>query len=368
MKVIYVITRSDVIGGASVHILDLAKGVQNIGHEVVILAGGDGILFVRAADAGLECISIKNLARNLNPINDMRSFFDLRKIFKKYKPDLVHAHSSKAGLLGRLAARSLNIPVIFTAHGWAFTEGVGKLKRTIYKYVEKIAANFSSAIITVSDYDRHLALSSEVGNQKLITTVHNGIPNDVTINGDRKSKTHLCKLIMVARFDYQKNHHDLFYALANITEYDWSFDLVGDGPLLNEMKLLSERLKINDKVNFVGASSNVSKFLSEADIFVLISNWEGLPLTILEAMRSSLPVIASNVGGVEESVINNKNGFLIERGDIDELSSCLKKLIKSPDIRKSMGEYSRGLYEESFTFEHMLESTLDVYNQVLEIS
>jgi len=355
------------MGGASVHLLDLASGMQNAGHDVIVLAGGSGILFDKAAGLGIKCQSVTYLKRKISPVEDVKCFFSLRDIFNANKPDMIHVHSSKAGILGRLAAKSLGIPVIFTAHGWAFTEGTPKSTRLIYCYVERFAAYLCTAIITVSDYDRCLALSYGIGNEQLITTVHNGMPDILSTKISKENESSSCKLVMVARFDFPKNHHDLLYALANIIDCDWSLDLIGDGPLFDDVKLLAEKLNINQRINFVGASNKVSEYLSTADVFVLISNWEGLPLTILEAMRAGLPVVASDVGGVAECVVLQKTGFLIDRGDIKALALSLEQLINSPNLRKSMGENSRILFETSFTFNHMFNDTLNIYKRALSI-
>jgi glycosyltransferase involved in cell wall biosynthesis len=170
---------------------------------------------------------------------------------------------------------------------------------------------------------------------------------------------------MVARFDSPKNHCDLLNALANIPRHNWELDLVGDGPLFSDIKRLAKKLNIHNKINFVGYTSNVKSFLLDADVFVLISNWEGLPLTILEAMSARLPIVASNVGGVSECVTEHKNGFLIESEDISKLTLSLNKLIESPELRRHLGKKSREKYENSFTFERMLKDTICVYNRAL---
>ena len=353
------------MGGASIHVLDLASGMQSQGHDVTILVGGNGILFDIASAAGVKCVHVEHLKREISLVSDLRCFFYLRKILRESKPDLLHVHSSKAGFLGRFAAKSLNIPVVFTAHGWAFTEGVSIISQFFYKNLERLAAYSSSAIITVSNYDRDLALDCNIGNSNLITAVHNGVPDIPDVRQSKKYTKNNCKFLMVARFDDQKNHCDLLNALANIPRHNWELDLVGDGPLFSDIKRLAHRLDIHNKINFVGYTSNVKRFLLDADVFVLISNWEGLPLTILEAMSARLPIVASNVGGVSECVIEHENGFLIEREDVSKLTLSLNKLIESKEFRKHMGNKSREKYENFFAFERMLTDTICVYNQIL---
>lgn len=364
MKITYVITRSDVIGGASVHLLDLALGAKNIGHEVTVYVGGNGIFVEKAANVGLNCVSLLHMRREISLWNDLLGFFELRKKLKKNKPDLIHLHSSKAGILGRLAAKSLGIPTIFTAHGWAFTEGVSLKRRKLYLFIERFMAKFTDKIITVSEYDRQLALNSRVGNEILISTVHNGMPDLPKVQRKNSSKS-LIKLIMVARFDTPKDHLLLINALSQLEKKNWSLELVGDGPLLEQAVKHVECLGLAQHVTFSGACNDVAKRLEQADVFLLISNWEGLPLTILEAMRAGLPVIASNVGGVSEAVIDKQTGFLVPRADVDALTQAIQEIIISEELRLLLGEAGRKKFDEEFLFDSMLTKTLNIYQQVI---
>lgn len=365
MNILYVITRSDVIGGASVHLLDLALGVQNLGHDVVLYVGGDGIFVDKARSLGLTCIELKYMRRNINPFYDLLSFIELRKIFKIMRPDLVHLHSSKAGILGRLAASNACIPSIFTAHGWAFTDGVSPLKRFLYIAIERFMAKFSDKIITVSEYDRKLALDLKVGCENLITTVLNGMPNVIYLP---KSYTNsrVIKLIMVARFDAQKAQLLLIDALAKINNKNWLLEFVGDGPLKEEAISHTIECGLEKHISFSGACNDVSNRLDNSDVFLLVSNWEGLPLTILEAMRSGLPVIASDVGGVKEAVVDGLTGLLVERGNQLALAQAIQKLMDSSELWLSFGIAGRNRFEQVFLYDFMLNKTLDIYQQVVK--
>ena len=142
LKIAYVITRSDVMGGASVHLLDLAAGMMRAGHQVIIFVGGTGVVIERATEMGIRCVSLKYLVREIRPFIDVCCFFELFSHLKRYKPDIVHLHSSKAGIVGRLVSKCLRVPSVFTAHGWAFTEGVSKNKRIFYLFVERYLSHF----------------------------------------------------------------------------------------------------------------------------------------------------------------------------------------------------------------------------------
>ncbi len=301
MRIAYVITQSDSIGGASIHVRDLAQYFKEQGNQVCVLVGGNGTFISHLEERGIPYISIPNMVRPISPVNDILAYREIRKALSELKPDIVTTHSSKAGVLGRLAAKSLGIPVIFTAHGWAFTEGVSETKRFLYKHIERSMSRFSDKIITVSEYDRQLALQEKVAPEEKMVTIHNGMP-DISPELYADPGAEPPRIIMVARFDSQKDHATLLRALSGLKHLSWNLELVGDGPLLEETKKLASDLGIAKRVNFTGATNDVPERLSKSQIFVLSTNWEGLPLTIIEAMRAGLPVIASNVGGCSEAV------------------------------------------------------------------
>lgn len=276
-------------------------------------------------------------------------------------------HSSKAGILGRLAARSLSLPVIFTVHGWAFTEGVSAKRRFFYMWVEKTMSRFSSKIITVSNYDRNLAINNSVADPDRMITVHNGMPETLD-HAVLDLDSPVLKLIMVARFEKPKNQSSLLRALAVIKSESWTLELVGDGPELQQNIDLAAELQIQDRIIFSGACTDIALRLASSDIFILASDWEGLPLTILEAMRAGLPVIASNVGGVSEAVMNDVTGILVERGDVSGLTMAISRLIASQETRMQMGVEARTKFDKEFTFKIMLTKTLNIYHSVLDDS
>lgn len=358
----YVITRSDVMGGASVHLLDLANGMQQAGHQVTILVGGSGIVNDKAKALGLRCHSVPELVRPIHPIYDLRCFFALKRWFKKLRPDIIHLHSSKAGLIGRLAAAGFDIPVVFTAHGWSFTEGVSALSSLLYSKLERWVSPLTDKIITVSDYDRQRALKLLVASAQKMQTIHNGMPTLAAATQQRS--WHGGRIMMVARFEQPKDHLLLLQAAA-LLQGPFYLQLVGDGPLMAEAKLAAAQLKLNDKVEFCGSRNDVAALLQQADIFVLASRWEGLPLTILEAMRAALPVVASNVGGVAEAVVDGETGFCISHGEAQLFASALQQLLDSPELALQFGQAGQQRFLQQFTFEKMLGQTQALYQTLL---
>jgi glycosyltransferase involved in cell wall biosynthesis len=170
---------------------------------------------------------------------------------------------------------------------------------------------------------------------------------------------------MVARFGAQKDHPTLFRALAGLQSHSWELDLIGDGPLRGEMESLAAGLGLGARVRFRGQRSDVDQILADAQVSLLATNWEGFPLSILEAMRAGLPVVASSVGGIDESVRDEENGYLVPRGDVDLLRDRIERLLASPDLRARMGISGRNRFEQEFTLDHSVNRTLAVYRDVL---
>jgi glycosyltransferase involved in cell wall biosynthesis len=283
-------------------------------------------------------------------------------LLKRLRPHLVHAHSSKAGFLGRLAARALGVKSVYTAHGWAFTEGVPEGRRRLALAMERFAGRLGDRVIAVSHHDRDLALRHRVVPSERLKVIWNGVP-DTPLRA--RPEAHPPRLVMVARFAPQKDHALLLRALAGLKELPWTLDLVGEGPLLPQARALAQALGLAERVRFLGARRDVAEVLAGAQVFALATRWEGLPLSVLEAMRSGLPVVATDVGGVKEAVVEGETGFLVGRGDEAGFRERLARLLQNPRLRASLGEVGRKRYEEAFTLERMLRETWRLYEEIL---
>jgi glycosyltransferase involved in cell wall biosynthesis len=366
MKIGYLITRSDTVGGAHVHVLDLAVRAQAEGHDVEVWVGGDGPYATLLRNADLKVRNLSHLTRPIKLSADVVAVLEIYRLIKEFDPDLIHTHSVKAGLLGRVAARLVNKPSVFTAHGWAFTEGIPERSRKLAGFLEQCAAKISDSIICVSEFDRGLALKFGVGDDLILSRIHNGVP-DVPFNLRAiGSRGRSIKIVSVARLDAPKDHALLIDALATIKDLPWELELIGDGPLTESVQAKVAAIGIADRVIFSGLCNDVPRRLAGADLFVLVSGFEGFPLSILEAMRAKLPVIASNVGGVSESVMEGVTGFLVPKGEKGPLADRLRLLLGDRDLRLRLGEQGRALYERDFSFEVMFSRTFDVYRNVLK--
>ena len=363
MKIAYLITRADPIGGAQIHVRDLALAARDHGHNPSLITSGRGPLVDGFRQAGIPVVLLRHLTAPIRPWQDVQALGEIRRALTEVQPELVAAQSSKAGLLGRLVARSLRIPVVFTVHGWAFTPGVPGSRAAVYRRLERMAGPLASRLITVSEFDRRLALEASIAAPDRIVTVHNGMPDVApALRADPAGSPP--RIVMVARFEPQKDHATLVQALGGLRDLAWSLDLIGEGPGMAAMQALARQLGIAERIRFLGQRMDVHRLLADAQLAVLITNGEGLPLSILEAMRAGLPVVASDVGGIAETIRDGQTGYLVGRGEVETVRERLGRLLGDPELRKSFGAAGRALYERQFTLEHCVSRTLAVYESV----
>jgi glycosyltransferase involved in cell wall biosynthesis len=364
VRIAYLVTRADPIGGAQIHVRDLALAARDHGHQSAIITSGRGPLIDGFRQAGVPVFVLRHLTAPIRPWSDIRALGEVRTALTELKPDLIAAHSSKAGILGRLAGRVLRIPVVFTVHGWAFTPGVPAPRAAVYRRLERMVGPLASRLITVSEFDRRLALDARIAPPDRIVTVHNGMP-DVASDLRADPRQTPPRIVMVARFEPQKDHATLIRALGGLKAQSWELDLVGEGPAMPAMQALAANLGIADRIRFLGQRMDVQRLLAQAQIAVLITNWEGLPLSILEAMRAGLPVVASDVGGIAETIHDGETGYLVGRGAVDQVRDSIGRLLADSAQRGGFGAAGRALYERQFTLEHCVTRTLVVYQSVV---
>lgn len=359
-KILYFVTRA-VCGGAQVHLLELLRGMTP-SFECGLVVGAEGFLSTAARRLGVQVFVMPEMVVSVDPLRDFRAVKKAKQLIDSFQPDIVHAHSSKAGLVARIAARSSGVCAVFTAHGWAFSNGRPLANRIAGIPAEWIGARLCQKIITVCDRDRSLCLKNRIAPPSKIQVIYNGVPD--CRERSRPGSGNVVRLVMVARFEEPKDQKLVLEVMRTLPE-STHLALVGDGPTRQSCEALAANLGIADRVLFMGADSDVCSVLSESSVFVLASKWEGLPLSILEAMRAGLPVIASNVGGVSEALIDGDGGFLVPSGDRDALRSKLSLLISQPELRAQMGEAGRKRFAEFFTADRMVDAVRTVYRSYI---
>lgn len=364
MKIVHVLTRGDVLGGAQTHVRELSLALRTLGHDVTVITGAPGLFTDQLRHAGISCLHMKNLVRPLRPHRDLAALAELWYALRTLQPDLVCAHTAKAGSLGRAAARLHHIPSVFTPHGWSMFDRTARPPKPIYRWMESVAGRLGTRVINVCEYERSFARQCAVCPPETLDVVLNGI-QESTLARACPVEAQPPLLVMVARFAAQKDHSTLLQALAGLLHLDWSVRLVGAGELGRDIVAQRDRLGLKGRVCLLPEETNVGRLLMEAQLFVLATHFEALPISILEAMRAGLPVIASNVGGIPEAVDHQRTGLLVTRADVVALRSALAHLITNPALRLSMGTAGRQRWSEHFTATRMAERTVEVYNRAL---
>lgn len=359
MRVLVVITRGEP-GGAQVHVLELLRGLQRFVSFTLAL-GDEEFLAQEARALGIDVRGIPSLQRSVSPRADVRTVRALAALVREVRPHLVHTHSTKAGLLGRAAARLAGVPALHTAHAWSFSDGLSWGRKAFAVPVEAAAGRITDRFIVVSEADREIALRYHVARPEQVAVVHNGVV-DVA---DRAAPDAPGEpvLTMVARMAAPKDHALLLRAMAE-SSAAFRLRLVGDGPGRPELERLAGELGIAARVEWVGVSREVPALLAGSSAFALISRQEGFPLAVLEGMRAGLPVIASDVGGIREAVTDGVTGALVPRGDVAALRKTLDRLMSDPVLRRSWGAAGRARFVEAFTVDQMLAHTVAVYREL----
>jgi glycosyltransferase involved in cell wall biosynthesis len=365
VKIAYVITRADAVGGASIHVRDLARAMLDRGHEVRVFFGGEGPVAEQMARSGVPFQTLRFLRRPIHPLRDWRAIGELVKALRDFRPNLVSTHTAKAGWVGRAACARLGIPAIHTPHGWAIGARVATASSLVFAAAERIAAPWCHAIICVCEYERKLALEKKVAPPEQLHVVHNGV-REIPPSQLAQTARAPARICSVTRLESPKDPHTLLRALAALPNREWTLDLVGHGPLDCELRRLAGELGIASHVNFLGYQADTAEILAQSQLFVLSSRSEALPRSVLEAMRAKLPVLAADVGGVREAVEHGKSGFLVPPGDVAVLSAAIHNLLHDPTLRQRLAASGRLIYEKRFRLERMIEDTETVYAAVLE--
>lgn len=364
MKIAHILTRGDVLGGAQTHVRELSLELRRLGHEVTVITGAPGIFTAQLRQAEIPCLQVRSLVRPLRPHRDLAAMVQLGSLLRHLKPDLVCTHTAKAGSLGRAAARLHDIPSVFTPHGWSMFDRNSLRWNPLFYGAECLAGRLGARVINVCDFERQFAEQWRVCPASKLEVVHNGIA-EITLARVRPIDTQPPLIVMVARFAAQKDHATLLRALSGLLSLEWRLLLVGEGELEPQVMAQLEGLGLSDRVRILPPETNVAHLLMEAQIYVLSTHFEALPISILEAMRAGLPVLATDVGGISESVRHEETGWLTRRGDVDGLRDALARLIADPALRRALGAAGHRLWSEQFTASTMAARTLEVYQRAL---
>jgi len=365
-KVLFVITKGDSIGGASIHVLNLVDYCLTVGLVPVVACGRGGEFTLMLEDRDVEFHCIEALSNTHSPLRDIRALFALISIIVAVKPSLVSLHSGKAGFLGRCACSVIGFPfVIMTVHGWSYTGWVHSPLRLIYLIVEAATAIlfFKTRYIMVSRFD-FKAAPPFLRRLSRASVIYNGVEiKDIVSISSAAEPSSPFKLITVCRLDKQKDVPSLLRALAIVPNVHLT--IVGGGEQIGCCRELVRNLGIVSKVTFVGSvlPCQVYKFLREANCFVLCSRWEGFPRSTVEAMSYALPVLVSDVGGASE-VLNFGKAVGMSWGKInnpDLIADAIRLYSSHRALASVHGVNAREIAERYFSYDEMCKRTLDFW-------
>jgi glycosyltransferase involved in cell wall biosynthesis len=349
-------------GGAQSYVASLVP--ELVGWcDVTVAAHGDGPLRAAAARAGADFVPLRHVRRPLHAARDLRGLLELLALMRRLRPHLVHANSSKAGVLGRVAARLAGVPArVLTVHGWAFNATTGPASH-LYLWAERAARPLATATICVSESERAAGLAARTCDAERTLVVPNAIPLDGRALASPGREP--AKLVSVGRLQSPKDPLALVRALARLRGREFRALLVGDGPLRPAVEEEIRRSGLDANVELAGERQDVARLLARSQLFVLSSRSEAMPITVLEAMAAGLPVVATRVGGMPELVREGESGLLVRPGDADELARALARLLDDPKARERFGRAARARVEREFAFDSFVQAHLDLYGRQL---
>lgn len=371
MKICHVITRM-VVGGAQENTLFSARGQHESGNEVVLATGTspgpEGELLRQGSAPEFEILVCPELVREISPLADLKAFFALRRLFKERKFDVVHTHSSKAGIIGRLAARSAGVPyVVHTVHGLAFHKYESHFKNAVYIAAEKLAARNCDRIYAVAQAMVEQSLAAKIGRREMYKVVYSGMELEPFLNSkpdlDLKRKLKIPEgrpvIGTVARLFPLKGYEQFIPAAIKIAAMrpDAHFLIVGDGVMRKEMEETIAACGLSDNFSFAGLvpPSEVWRYTALMDVLVHLSLREGLPRAAVQALASSKPVVAFNLDGTPEVVLDGQTGHLVEPENIDGVVFAVNSLLSDPGAAAKMGRAGRELVSKLFDWRRMAQ-------------
>lgn len=381
LKVLEIITLFS-IGGATETVISLTSGLQKETFLIDIITGpnieNEGDMYEESKRLGLNVYNLPSLKREIHLFSDIITFLRLYKIIKRGKYSLVHTHSSKAGIIGRWAAKFAGVNnIVHTVHGWSFNESQNNLLRNLIILSERITAPITSKIICVTSLDIEKGLNKKIGYKDKYVVIRSGIDlskysNMLVENNIIRKRLNINEnefvIGTITRFSLQKAPLDTILSFNEVIKRGFGnvrLVMVGDGPLLKDAKVLAENLSLCEKIIFTGIRKDIPEILKAFNLFVLTSLWEGLPRVIPQAMAAGIPVIATKIDGNSEIIKNRFNGILVDMKNPARVSEAIIELIKNPDYAAKLvknAKQSLGEYDEK----KMIVDTQNLYNELIK--
>lgn len=376
--ILYIITKAN-WGGAGVYVYDLAIEARKRGHIPIVAAGGVGLLTERLAGQHILTKRIPSLERTISIGRELRSFFEIRKIIRETMPAIVHVNSSKAGGLGALAARLYGIPcIIYTVHGLPQHEDRAWAAKKVIAFLVWLSAALAHRVIAVAASDADI-LRKQPGLGKKVVHIKNGtdvpykgrtpareiIRNHIADPHIRKKLTQPLWIGTIAELTHNKGHRYAFEAFIEIRRLypDVAYIVIGDGELMEEYKMFVKMHGLEGTVFFTGFIPDAGALCAAFDIYLATSIKEGLPYSIIEAMYSGIPIIASAVGGVPEIIRDGVSGKLIAPHSSAAITNAVVQALKNSAYTASLGENARTEASKTYSKSAMADETFMLYQR-----
>lgn len=377
LEILLVITQGH-WGGAQRYVYDLARYYRSHGHSVEVAVGDqpNQLLQERLAEAGIAVRRLAHLVRPINPLHDLLAVGELRKLIGSGRYDVVHLNSSKAGVVGSIAAamvpKAKRPKIVYTAHGWVFVEPLSPARRKLYQVLESKTAPAKDVIVCVSQQSRDDALAFGVGKPEQLQVVPIGLNReDLTFMPRVEARAELCRLagiqdkpevklsVTIANYYATKGLDLLLSAWPRINEKHPNVHAIvlGDGPQAAELQRQLKSEGVAASFHLPGAVTDAYRLLPGADLFVLPSRKEGLPYALLEAQAAGLPIVASEVGGIPAALANGRAGLLVPAGAPGDIAVAVVRLLDDPSLAHQLATATRS----SHTLANMAEATLALY-------
>lgn len=380
-------------GGAQKNVFDLATNLDKEKFEAAVAVGPDGgyELGRQLDEHGVTNFQLKYLRRQISPLNDLAALFEIFSLIRKWRPQILHLHSSKAGFIGAIAGKAAGVKVVYTVHGAVFEAEFKSPTKRLFLALEKLSAALKDRIICVSEKDRRLWLKNSAAPAKKLTTIYNGLDWQVlqkNLLARQKALEIFARenlslaqtlrvtanpkiIVTIANFYPEKGLVYLVEALNLVFEKypKVIFIHLGSGGSPPEKTIFEATIKkygLQDKIFSMGAPEQfpeklpAAAYLAAFDIFVLSSVKEGFPYAILEAMAAGLPIVATRVGGIPEIIESGKNGFLVEPRNSAGLAEKILELLRNPGICRAFHQNSQTKISD-FSLEKMVQQTQALY-------
>ena len=380
MRIAHIITRL-IVGGAQENTLLTCEGLHRRGHDVLLITGPqtgpEGSLLGEACAPGYQVVVLHSMIREVNPLRDWQCLRELRDLLARFKPVVVHTHSSKAGILGRIAAQDTGTPcVIHTIHGMSFNRTQSWPVRYTYQGLEQYCSACTTHLISVADAMTRQAIEAGLGDPSRFTTIYSGIRTDwfdpsryprAEIRRRWGFEPHHIVVGKIARMSSNKGYEYVIPAMAAAAreQADLRFVWIGDGENRADYETALRAAGIRDRVHMVGLvlPHEIPRVIAGMDMLVHASEWEGLARTLVQALLMEKPVISFDIDGAPEVVFPGQTGELVRLGDSAGMAQAMLRLARDEERRRYYGRVGRTMCLERFDHQVMVDRIVDVYQR-----